>query len=146
MSLVHDFFLPEIHQFQENLYQCSNFVIHDQTLVKVSKNPGRLEQQPTPEGIHQDNTEISSIIFMKTENVSRGAETRVWDLATPKGYYTDAEFEKRKQCGTLLFKHTLSKPFEAVFIQSVFNNLIAIESALLRLLEELILQNQVHRV
>ena len=31
-------------------------------------------------------------------------------------------------------------------LQSVFNNLIAIESALLRLLEELILQNQVHRV
>ena len=44
----------------------------------------------------------------------------------------------------LLFRRYV-KSFVFV-IQSVFNNLIAIETALLRLLEELIWQNQVHRM
>ena len=117
MCRLHDFFLPEIHEVQVNLNQNSNVVIHDQAFAKVVKRPGRMEEQPTPEGIHQDNSEISSIIFIKTEDVASGAQTRIWGLETPKGYYDDSGFEARKIDGKLLFEHTLSEPFETVFIR-----------------------------
>ena len=49
---------------------------------------------PTPEGIHQDNTEISSVTLINRFDVTHGGETRLWSNDTPAGNYTEDEFHQ----------------------------------------------------
>eukprot|EP00956_Cyclotella_meneghiniana_P039387 scaffold170964_cov126-Cyclotella_meneghiniana.AAC.2 len=63
----------------------SNITIDDQILIRVEKNAS----EPTPEGIHQDATEISSVTLIGRKNVARdrGCESRIWKLDQPTGNY-----------------------------------------------------------
>jgi len=66
LSVVNSFFLPNVHQAVENLDMRSMKTIHGQAIVKVTKDSDlNREQQPTPEGVHQDTTEISSVLFIE---------------------------------------------------------------------------------
>ena len=66
-------------------------------------------------GIHQDNTEISSVMLIERVDVLSGGETRLWSLETPMGNYDEGDFPGKKG---LLLDHALQGPFETV----IFND------------------------
>ena len=70
MVKLHDYFQPASHQHQSNLNQNSKTTLDDQVLIRISKDDENAE--PTPEGIHQDGTEISSITLVGRKNVLKG--------------------------------------------------------------------------
>ena len=119
IAKLNNFFLPQKHQKQDNIDYRSPIIIADQVCIKISKTIlGGVDQQPTPEGIHQDNTEISSVMMIGKENIKSGGITRLWSLDTPTGYYSDEEFEEIKKQGTLLSEFTLENAFDTV----IFND------------------------
>jgi len=70
---------------------------------------------PTPEGIHQDNTEISGVTMIGRYNVTRGGETRLWSLDTSTGNYDEKDFKSGRMNGNLLLNHALKDPWETVY-------------------------------
>ena len=94
MVAINMVFLPSRHQAQENLVTEHNVTINDQVLIRVSRDKSQHDDSysPTPEGIHQDNTEISSLILISRYNVTQGGESRLWSLKTPTGNYSEADF------------------------------------------------------
>lgn len=89
-SLLH----PEIHHPQPNINCNSNAVINDQVTIRINKNLADDEAEATPEGIHQDGTEISSVTLVGRHNIARGGESRIWKLEQPTGNYCSQEFGK----------------------------------------------------
>lgn len=107
----------------------SNFTINDQLLIRINKDADIAE--PTPEGIHQDGTEISSVTLIHRENVKAvsGGESRIWSLDQPTGNYDSVEFGKVLPSPTLndsadfswdncLFDKALESPWETI----IFND------------------------
>ena len=72
-------------------------------------------RSPTPEGIHQDNTEISSVTLIGRYNVTSGGESRLWNLDTPTGNYNEDDFKVGKMNGNLILNHALKDPWETLF-------------------------------
>ena len=64
----------------------SPHVVTDQVLIKVTKT-GDGDQCPTPEGIHQDGSEVSAVTMIKRDRVTSGGETRLWSLDATTGNY-----------------------------------------------------------
>ena len=62
------------HADQPNLKQ-DNTVINDQLLIKVTKTSDS-EESPTPEGVHQDGTEVSSVTMIERKGVQVARATR----------------------------------------------------------------------
>ena len=61
-------------------------IVTDQVLIKVTKT-GDGDQCPTPEGIHQDGSEVSAVTMIKRDRVTSGGETRLWSLDATTGNY-----------------------------------------------------------
>ena len=61
-------------------------MVTDQVLIKVTKT-GDGDQCPTPEGIHQDGSEVSAVTMIKRDRVTSGGETRLWSLDATTGNY-----------------------------------------------------------
>ena len=107
---------PELHQPQDNLNIHSEITINDQQLLRTSRHPGRGEEYgPSPEGRHQDNTEISGVTLIGRYNVTGGGETRLWDITAPRGNYDEAAFRRGEMDDLILMKHTLKQPWETVY-------------------------------
>ena len=66
MTTINKMILPEVHHYQENLNMVHSVTINDQTLIRITRNKSKHDDSysPTPEGIHQDNTEISSVTLI----------------------------------------------------------------------------------
>ena len=66
MSAINQMLLPELHHHQDNLNIGHNVTIDDQVLVRITRKDREHDDSysPTPEGIHQDNTEISSVTLV----------------------------------------------------------------------------------
>jgi hypothetical protein len=97
IAKVMEFLQPTNHDDQENTVNTqSKVTIDDQLLIRINKTPGDKEAEPTPEGIHQDATEISSVTLIRCENVAkdRGCESRIWNLDQPTGNYNSTLFGK----------------------------------------------------
>ena len=92
MAKLHDYFQPSLHHYQSNINQKSKTTINDQLLIRINKENDMAE--PTPEGIHQDGTEISSITLISRKNVlkGKGGESRLWKVEQPTGKYDSDEF------------------------------------------------------
>jgi hypothetical protein len=60
------------HTDQPNLKQHQSTIINDQLLIKVNKLSDS-EESPTPEGVHQDGTEVSSVTMIERKGVKVGA-------------------------------------------------------------------------
>lgn len=86
-----DYLQPEEHDDQDGIINIeSDVTINDQILIRVNKKiDDQGKSEPTPEGIRQDATEISSVTFIGRKNVARGrgGESRIWKLDQPKGNY-----------------------------------------------------------
>ena len=107
---------PELHQPQDNLNIHSEITIDDQNLIRTSRHPGSGDVvSPTPEGRHQDNTEISGVTLIGRYNVTGGGETRLWDITAPRGNYDEAAFRRGEMNDKLILDHTLTQPWETVY-------------------------------
>lgn len=60
------------HSNQANLKQDQSTIINDQILIKVNKLSDS-EESPTPEGVHQDGTEVSSVTMIERKGIQVGA-------------------------------------------------------------------------
>ena len=63
------------HADQPNLKQDQSTVINDQLLIKITKKSDS-EESPTPEGVHQDGTEVSSITMIERKGIQVARATR----------------------------------------------------------------------
>ena len=93
---------PSSHQFQSNLMKDADITINDQILIRVNKYRGNHPiatsdctppPEPTPEGVHQDGTELSSVTMVNCHN-TKGCDSRLWKLQQPTGNYTSSTFGK----------------------------------------------------
>lgn len=113
MARLNSLLLPEVHQPQGNLDVTKSVTIDDQTLIRISKTDEMDDAySPTPEGIHQDNTEVSSVTLIGMHNVRFAAETRLWSLDTPIGNYDESKYGSMK--ANLIRSHPLQEPWETV--------------------------------
>jgi len=105
---------PREHEPQPNLRTDSPVTVNDQLVIRTHRLPAADEAySPTPEGIHQDNTEVSSVTLVGRRGVARGGESRLWSLATPTGNYKEAELAGRQD--GLLLNHVLTQPYETLY-------------------------------
>ena len=86
LAEVQRLFLPDAHTPQHGVNAASPHVVTDQVLIKVTKT-GDGDQCPTPEGIHQDGSEVSAVTMIKRDRVTSGGETRLWSLDATTGNY-----------------------------------------------------------
>ena len=125
IARLNEYFTPTHHHYQSNVSTNSNITINDQLLIRINKDADISE--PTPEGIHQDGTEISSVTLIHKENVKagNGGESRIWTLDQPTGNYDSVEFGKLLPSPTLdvsadfswdncLFDKALDSPWETI--------------------------------
>ena len=62
LTRVMSFLLPITHVKQTNLMSDHPLTINDQAVIRITRRPGMDERYgPTPEGIHQDNTQTSGM-------------------------------------------------------------------------------------
>lgn len=97
IARILDHLQPDMHDDQEGTINIgSNITINDQLLIRVNKavDENGSTSEPTPEGIHQDATEISSVTLVGRKNVARdrGCESRIWKLDQPTGNYGSHAF------------------------------------------------------
>lgn len=131
IARFNSFLLPKTHHFQSNLKSDSKITINDQILIRVNKEHSNDEAEPTPEGIHQDGTEISSVTLISRKNVDSniGSESRIWNLRQPTGNYDSTHYGKLTMNGPFpapegfdwdncLFNKALDSPWETI----VFND------------------------
>ncbi len=88
LAEVQRLFLPDAHTPQHGVNAASPHVVTDQVLIKVTKT-GDGDQCPTPEGIHQDGSEVSAVTMIKRDRVTSGGETRLWSLDATTGNYCE---------------------------------------------------------
>jgi len=119
MSILHAHMLPANHHAQQNIERKHKITINDQLLIRIHRKLHTDESSsPTPEGIHQDGSEISSVVLIGLNGVKSGGESRIWKLDTPTGNYTEDEFNKGYLKDKLLLNHALQNPWETV----IFND------------------------
>ena len=86
LARINLFLSPERHHPQENLNTDHEIVIDDQILIRTTRKSEEDDiYSPTPEGIHQDSTEMSSVIMVGRYNITHGGQSRLWTLDAPKG-------------------------------------------------------------
>ena len=72
MATMNMMLLPKVHHPQENINTDHNVTIDDQVLIRITRDSSQDDSySPTPEGIHQDNTELSSITLIGRYNVTQ---------------------------------------------------------------------------
>jgi len=93
MAALNTLLLPGVdeHHPQGNLNMESTNVINDQILIRITKEHDS-DESPTPEGIHQDGTEISSVTMIGRRGVTSGGESRIWKLESPIGNYSSDSY------------------------------------------------------
>ena len=116
MARLNMILAPEVHHPQENINIDNEITIDDQILIRTSRYPKEEDSiSPTPEGRHQDNTEISSVTLIGRYNVTGGGETRLWDITAPTGNYDEEEFSRGEMDDKLILDHSLTEPWETVY-------------------------------
>jgi len=119
MATMNMMLLPKVHHPQENINTGHNVTIDDQVLIRITRDSSQDDSySPTPEGIHQDNTELSSITLIGRYNVTQGGETRIWTLEAPTGNYDEDDFKSGSMDHNLLLNKALTDPWETV----IFND------------------------
>ena len=120
MAAINMRLLPEFHHPQDNLNIRHNVTINDQALIRIQRDVAKhdVSFSPTPEGIHQDNTEVSTVTLVGRYNITEGGESRLWRLEALTGNYDEEDFKAGKMEDNLLFNQALEDPWETL----VFND------------------------
>ena len=109
---LHSVFLPAKHHAQKNIKTKSTHVINDQILIKITRNATLEEAEPTPEGRHQDGSEISVVTLIERVNVVSGGESRIWTLECEKGKTNTPDEEN--DLDKCLFGQALTHPWDTI--------------------------------
>jgi len=120
MTRLMEMYIPDEFIGPENTNSESQTVIQDQLLIRINKHTDSYEA-PTPEGVHQDGTNVTSVTLVGISNVTSGGESRIWPLSTPVGRYDDEMFEKEGSLfhnSNCLFNRALTEPWDTV----IFND------------------------
>ena len=116
MALLNAQLLPEIHHPQGNIDHEHKTTVNDQLLIRTTRMLQADESySPTPEGIHQDNTEISSVTLIGRKGVESGGESRVWRLEATTGNYSEDDYNKDYMKTNLIRSYSLQNPWETVY-------------------------------
>ena len=116
MAAINMHLSPEKHHNQENLNISHPVTINDQLLARVNRDESTGDEySPTPEGVHQDNTEISSVTLVGRQNVTHGGESRLWSLDTPTGNYDEDKFRSGIMGTQLKMDYALQGPWETIY-------------------------------
>ena len=116
LARINLFLSPEVHHPQENLNTDHEITIDDQILIRTSRKSEEEDTySPTPEGIHQDNTEISSVILVGRYNITHGGQSRLWTLDAPTGNYDEDWFRSGAMNKYLILDHALEESWEAIY-------------------------------
>ena len=108
--------LPEHHHEQVHVKHNHPTTINDQLLIRTTRMPQTDENySPTPEGIHQDSTEISSVTLVALRGVKSGGESRLWKLDAPTGNYKEEDFNNDDLQKNLLLNLALQTPWETIY-------------------------------
>ena len=60
MSQFLNIFSPAVHEPQSNLMADHPLTLHDQVLIRITREQDMDDRySPTPEGVHQDGTQVS---------------------------------------------------------------------------------------
>ena len=109
------------HHPQPNINNQSKTLINDQILIKVNKTTSS-EESPTPEGVHQDGTEVSSVTVIERKGGTSGGESLFWSLQAPTGNYDGIGVDGKPispppgfSWDHLIAKMTLKEPWETVY-------------------------------
>ena len=116
-----EMFIPDTFTDEIRTNTASKCVIHDQLMIRINKTSEDNSASPTPEGIHQDGAQITSITLVGLHNVTQLGENRLWPMSTPIGNYEDGMFEANEgpfSKNTCLFNQTLSNPWDTL----IFND------------------------
>jgi len=92
----------------------SDLYMSDHFCIRINKKPEDSSMaQPSPEGVHQDGSDIIMISFMNRENVDPSTgQSRIWTMDQPSGPYPEEEFASiRHKCLTDM---VMSEPFETL--------------------------------
>ena len=118
-SIIMDFNKP--HEPQPRINHLSPSLILDQLLIKINKTTSA-EESPTPEGVHQDGTEVSSVTFIQRKGVESGGESLFWSKEAPTGNYDGINSNKEPilppagfTWDNLIAKQTLKEPWETIY-------------------------------
>ena len=110
---------PEDHLPQENLNTDHVVSVQDQFLHSVKMTENMDESfGPSPEGIHQDNSELVSVTMIGRYNITSGGESRLWKMSAPTGPYLEEEFESGAMAKHLIFSKALTDPWQTL----IFND------------------------
>ena len=72
MAAINMILLPDQYHPQEGLDTGHSVTIDDQALIRITRDSSQDDSySPTPEGIHQDNTELSSVTLIGRYNVTQ---------------------------------------------------------------------------
>ena len=116
MATLNAGLLPAKHHTQINVNNEHKTTVNDQLVIRTQRKPQADEgYSPTPEGIHQDSTEISSVTLVGLQGVNSGGESRVWRLEAPTGNYDEDDFNKGYMKKHLLLNHALRDPWETLY-------------------------------
>jgi len=120
MTRLMEMFIPDKFVGPENTNSESGTVIQDQLLIRINKHTDSYEA-PTPEGVHQDGTNITSVTLVGLSNVTKGGESRLWPLSTPMGSYGDEMFDTK---GNSFYKSNclFNRPLRAQWDTVIFND------------------------
>ena len=106
---------PDHHHHQDNLNTDHEVTINEQFVIRTTRTNAAVEVSPTPEGVHQDNTEISSVVLIGRYNITHGGESRLWNLKTPIGNYDEDLYQSGAMDKNLILNHPLKQPFETIY-------------------------------
>jgi len=114
MAALNAYIVPDQHHQQDHMKTESPITINDQILIRVYRNKFTDESySPTPEGIHQDGTEIGSATLIGMKGVRSGGESRIWKLEAPTGNYDEDKVNSVDS--NLLLNHRLCNPWDTVY-------------------------------
>ena len=118
-SIIIDLNTP--HEPQPRINHLSTSLILDQALIKINKTTSG-EESPTPEGVHQDGTEVSSVTLIQRKGVESGGESLFWSKEAPTGNYDGINSNKEPilppagfTWDNLIAKQTLKEPWETIY-------------------------------
>lgn len=97
-----------------NCEEDSPIYLSDHFALRITKKPGDSDMaQPSPEGVHQDGSDIIMMTLVNRNNCRPDSGgSRIWSMSQPTGPYQPKDFASFKH--RCLEDHVMTNPFETI--------------------------------